>query len=353
MHVSNETKIINLVQKIKYALLLLLALFSAAFGEEKTFQNPVIYTNLADPTVVRADDGYFYVYATEDIRNIPIFRSEDLVSWQFMGRAFTDETRPTALENGNLWAPDITYINGKYVLYYSMALWGQHWLSTIGRAVSDGPEGPFKDLGKLFDSREVNVENSIDQFIYVDDDGSCWIFWGSFYGLFAMELTKDGLNIKEDAEKVHVAGNAYEAVAIHKRGKYYYMLASIGSCCAGEDSTYTTVVGRSENLLGPYVNKNGELMLDNKHEVLIHRNGEFIGTGHNADIVTDDAGKDWILYHAFRSGEPGKGRLLMLSEVKWEDGWPYVENSAPAEGKAKAPVFNRKAFLKKQAGKQP
>src|SRR5690606_7218816 len=85
-----------------------------------TYYNPIIQASLPDPTIVQAKDGNFYLYATEDTRNVPIYRSADLVSWQFVGTAFTDNTRPTFEPNGGIWAPDINYINGKYVLYYSM-----------------------------------------------------------------------------------------------------------------------------------------------------------------------------------------------------------------------------------------
>jgi arabinan endo-1,5-alpha-L-arabinosidase len=89
------------------------------------------------------------------------------------------------------------------------------------------------------------------------------------------------------------------------------------------------VVGRSENLLGPYLNKEGKNMLENYHEVLIHGNDRFVGTGHNSEIIEDDQGKTWILYHAVDKTNP-KGRLLMLDEIQWDDGWPFVEGNTPS-----------------------
>ena len=69
----------------------------------KTYKNPVVNYSLPDPSVIRAEDGYFYLYATEDIRNLPIHRSKDLIKWESVGTAFTDETRPTFEPKGNLW----------------------------------------------------------------------------------------------------------------------------------------------------------------------------------------------------------------------------------------------------------
>ena len=300
------------------------------------YRNPVIDQSVPDPTIIKVSDDSFYLYATEDIRNLPIFHSNDLVNWTFVGTAFTSETRPTFEPKGGLWAPDINYINGQYVLYYSMSVWGGEWTCGIGRAVSDRPEGPFTDLGMLFRSNTIDVQNSIDPNIVVDGD-KIYLFWGSFRGMYAIEMTDDALNIKEGCEKIRVAGTAYEAVYIHKRGKYYYMFASIGSCCAGLRSTYTTVVGRSENLLGPYTDKQGRSMMENNHEVVIKRNEHFLGVGHNSEIVQDKAGNDWIFYHGFRVESP-RGRRLFMDKIVWVDDWPTVAGGTPSI-EADVPVF--------------
>lgn len=303
---------------------------------KKTYKNPVIDYSLPDPTIIKASDGYFYLYATEDIRNLPIHRSKNLVDWEEVGTAFTDKTRPTFEPKGGLWAPDINYINGQYVLYYSMSVWGGEWTCGIGVATADKPEGPFTDRGMMFRSNTIGVQNSIDQY-YIEDNGKKYLFWGSFHGIYGIELTDDGLAIREGTEKKQVAGTAYEGTYIHKHGKYYYLFASTGSCCEGLKSTYTTVVGRSENLFGPYVDKKGQPMLDNHHEILIHGNEAFVGTGHNSEIVSDAKGKDWIFYHAVSKANP-TGRVLVMDQVKWVKGWPEVAGSSPSL-EAEAPVF--------------
>ena len=296
--------------------------------ESNTYKNPVINYSLPDPTVIQANDGYFYLYATEDIRNTPIYRSQDLVNWKFVGTAFTDATRPTFEPKGGLWAPDINYINGKYVLYYSMSVWGGEWTCGIGVATADKPQGPFTDRGKLFRSNEIGVKNSIDPF-YVEESGKKYLFWGSFRGIYAIELSDDGLNVKPGAEKQRIAGTAYEGIYIHKRNGFYYLFASVGSCCEGLKSTYTTVVGRSDNLFGPYGDKQGRPMMENQHEVLIQKNHKFVGTGHNSEIVKDQKGQDWVFYHAVSVDNP-KGRVLMMDKVSWENGWPVVKGKSPS-----------------------
>ena len=313
--------------QIKLLLLSFLS-YSAGLMAENTYTNPVVDYSLPDPSVIKGDDGYYYLYATEDIRNLPIHRSKDLVNWELVGTAFTDETRPDFEPKGGLWAPDINKIGDKYVLYYSMSVWGGEWTCGIGCAVADTPAGKFKDCGMMFRSNGINVQNSIDPF-YIEDGGKKYLFWGSFHGIYGIGLSDDGLKVKEGAKPVQVAGDAYEGTYIHKRDGYYYLFASIGRCCEGIKSTYTTVVGRSDKLFGPYLDKQGRSMSDNHHEVLIQKNESFVGTGHNSEIVTDKAGDDWMFYHAVKVSDPD-GRVLMLDKIVWEEDWPSVKTNSPS-----------------------
>lgn len=304
---------------------------------DNKYYNPVISRSLPDPTIIKAQDGSFYLYATENIRNVPIYKSDNLVDWTFVGTAFTDETRPNFEPKGAIWAPDISYINGKYYLHYSMSVWGGEWTCGIGVAVADKPEGPFVDKGKIFRSNEINVQNSIDQF-YIEDQGKKYLIWGSFRGIYGIELSDDALSVKSDAEKKQIAGTAFEGTYIHKRGEYYYLFASIGSCCEGVNSTYKLVVGRSKSLFGPYLDKDGKDMMENGYTVVIGPNSRFVGNGHCSEIVQDNSGKDWIFYHGVDIQNP-EGRILLLDEIKWDDNdWPYVTDGSPSLS-AQRPVF--------------
>jgi arabinan endo-1,5-alpha-L-arabinosidase len=319
-------------------LFLTLCFFDIIVADDYT--NPVVSRSLPDPTIIRAEDGYFYLYATEDIRNIPICRSRDLVKWSFVRTAFTEATRPAFEPQGGLWAPDINYINGKYVLYYSMSVWGGGETCGIGIAVADMPQGPFTDLGKLFRSNEIGVNNSIDPF-YIEDNGKKYLFWGSFHGIYYIELSEDGLALKNPLvpNPKRVAGTAFEATYIHKRGDYYYLFASIGSCCNGLNSTYKLVVGRSTSLTGTYLNKDGYDMKSNYYSLVVGSSGRFVGNGHCSEIVQDYAGNDWILFHGWDVNNESNGRVLLLNQIKWDNNnWPYVDNRYPAVSAAK-PVF--------------
>ena len=316
-----------------------------------TYTNPVItFSSVADPTVIRTDEG-FYLYATQTNSYwIPIYFSKDLVNWEFKRSAFRKATRPTedVLPGGGaFWAPEIRYINGKYVLYFSWAKWGDGSISYTAVATSDSPVGDFLNAKPLLITDDFG-SNCIDQFYY-EEDSKKYMFVGSFNGIYVTELTDDGLSVKRGADgkpvlKKQVCGRAFEGTNIYKKGKYYYLFASINNCCPnnGMDSKYKVVVGRSENLLGPYVDRKGKDMLDNSWELVLEGDGEtFFGPGHNSIIIPDDAGTDWMIYHSYvkENGAVG-GRLGMLDRIVWSaDGWPTIKKCVPSKGDL-LPVFN-------------
>ena len=311
-----------------------------------TYTNPVItFSSAADPTVIRTEDG-FYLYATQtDKYWVPIYFSKDLVNWEFKRTAFRNATKPQIPGGGAFWAPEIRHINGKYVLYFSWAKWGDGDASYTAVATSDSPLGDFVNSKELL-TKEDFGSNCIDQFYY-EEDNKKYMFVGSFNGIYVTELTDDGLSVKRNENgtptlKKQVCGKAFEGTNIYKKNGYYYLFASINNCCDGERSRYKVVVGCSQDLLGPYLDKSGKDMINNAWELVLEGDGQkFFGPGHNSIIVQDDAGTDWMIYHSYvkENGEVG-GRLGMLDRVLWtEDGWPYIKNCVPSTSDF-LPVFN-------------
>ena len=322
------------------------------------YTNPVFEPVMADPTVLdnRARDGYFYTYATQDDwgsgqRLVPILRSTDLVSWEDVGNAF--RTKPS-WSNGGVWAPDIKFHHGKYYLYYSLSIWADP-NPGLGVAVSDTPYGPFIDKGKILDSKNSGVPNSIDPYFFTDKDGQSYIFWGSFHGLYGVPMEADGITARL-SEKFRFAGNAFEAPYIFIKNGYYYFLGSVGSCCDGSRSSYHVTVARSRSLKGPYLDINGNDIMhandwgygeNNKSVNALYAGRNNKGPGHNSEIIQDDDGQDWILYHAIEQSNPNlpngaSRRPLFVDKVIWDDnGWPKIgANGTPTEGETDAPVFN-------------
>lgn len=321
---------------------------------DTTYKNPVFQPLLADPTVVfdRASHT-FYAYGTEDNwsdgygpRVVPILSSKNLVTWKYSVSAFTK--KPNWKAAGNIWAPDVNKVNGKYYLYYAFSTWGDADPG-IGLAISDLPTGPFTDQGKVFSSLEVQVPNSIDPF-YMEHRGQPYLFWGSFssaqeQGTYAIALQADGRQVKDIRKKTKIAAGDFEAVIIHKKGRYYYFFGSKGSCCEGASSTYHVLVGRSKQLLGPYYDREGRDLRERGHgSLLLQGNDRFAGPGHNARLISDKKGVDWLLYHAIdkSQGRLANGttrRVLMLDPIKWVDGWPEIKNTEPSSTDIAKPHF--------------
>ena len=311
---------------------------------QNKYTNPVFDQNTPDPSVVKAPDGAFYAYGTGGTCR----KSYDLVNWEDMGIALQRPTWNDSVrtdKNGkqhpmrfSLWALDVSRVGKKYLVHYASAYWGNETRTGLGVAEGTSPT-EFTDCGKMFRSTEIGVQNSIDP-CYVKDKGKKYLIWGSFRRLYMGRLTKDGKRIKNPSHLTQVAGTAFEGAMVYKRKGYYYLFASVGTCCEGAKSTYHTVVGRSKKLAGPYVDRQGGRMLDNHYETVIKGNDRWKGPGHNSEIITDKEGDTWLLYHAYDALDPEKGRVMLLDKLLWdEEGWPYVEGGTPSTTPQDAPVL--------------
>ena len=328
----------HLAKTILTATLFVPQFLQFSLAQTVTNRQPVIDMSAPDPTVIRAEDGTFYLYATEDMRNVPIFHSANLVDWKLVGTAFIDNSRPKWLPKGGIWAPDIQRVGGKYHLYYAKSVWGGEWDAGIGVAVSNNPAGPFVDRGCMFTSKQIGIQNCIDPF-YIEDGGKKYLFFGSFHGIYGVELTADGLHVKQGAKPREVAGTFMEATYIRRRGGYYYLFGSTGTCCEGARSTYRITIGRSKSLFGPYVDKAGQRLLDNHYNILLDKDDSVLGPGHNTGLITDDAGNDYMFYHGFKASDPDAGRVVWLSRIVWADGWPSVMMEKDSQKNETVPVI--------------
>lgn len=313
--------------------------WAESIPQRNKYHNPVVYQGLPDPTVITGEDGLFYLFATEETRNIPIMVSPNLIDWCKTGTVFNEDNRPSFINKGELWAPDVNRIGNKYVLYYSLATTSMsQWDWAIGVAIADEPYGKWQDKGLLFNGEEIGVLSSIDPCFY-SEAGKNWLIWGSYYGIWIIELSKDGLSVKSGAEKHRLAsGYGLEGSMIFKKGDKYYLFISEGG--TGYEQHYRLGVYKADNLMGPYLNRKGlDAAEDAEAEYFLSAGNGFVSPGHCSEIITDDVGRDWLLYHAFVKGNPG-ARNLMLDVIKWEDGWPTIGDGHPTLESEIAPSFS-------------
>lgn len=319
------------------------------------YENPVYDADFADPSYVYcAEDGYYYLFAT----GAKIIRSKDLVNYEYVGTAFSK--KPDWGTSGcGIWAPDVQYIGGQYIMYYSLSVWDDP-NPGIGIATASHPAGPWIDQGKLFTSEEIGVNNSIDAMVY-EEDGQVYMVWGSFRGIYIVEMEADGLSLKNGLayakeNKILIAGYetsrpldvaTYEGSYIIKKDSYYYLFLSNGQCCSGAYS-YNLRVARSENITGPYVDQSGTSVLSgDKGTTIISGSSKFSAVGHNS-VLQDDNGDYWTLYHGYKniideetyeSVIDKSARVLLIDKLIFENGWPSVLGGIPSSNKKSGPLL--------------
>jgi arabinan endo-1,5-alpha-L-arabinosidase len=315
-------------------------------------------TSCADPSVIRGrgpDAGWWFAYCTTDPLNpsdraasggfnfhlVPTLRSRDLVHWTYVGDAFS--SRPAyATADAALWAPDIEYRGGRYLLYYTVTDTdpGDRAASAIGVAWSDRAAGPWHHNARPVvapapapGSTDPNPRWTFDPDIVVSN-GTPYIFYGSYFGgISARRLTDDGLRSLPATQRQITIGNRYEGANVVRHGDWWYLLVSAANCCNGQLTGYSVFAGRARSLLGPYVDRDGVSLLAGRTggtPVLSMNGNRWVGPGH-VDHFTDLSGQSWLLLHAVDRFhpyfEPGfTRRPLMLDPLDWVRGWPTVRS---------------------------
>jgi arabinan endo-1,5-alpha-L-arabinosidase len=295
-----------------------------------------------DPSIVRAGKTY-YVFSTGHQGQpggiVPVRTSEDLQHWQLRGAVFAAvpawASEAVAGARG-VWAPDISFRNGEYRLYYSVSTFGQN-RSVIGLAVNprldpETPSAGWTDKGKVIESGSGDDFNAIDPNAFDDGQGREWLVFGSFWsGIRMIRLDPaTGLRLAGDMNVLALARrprpDAIEAPFLIRHGDYYYLFASFDFCCRGAKSNYYTMVGRSKDVTGPYVDREGKKMMEGGGFIVLHAQLDptkrFVGPGHSA--VLSDGGRDYIVYHAYDTKADG-APTLRIQRLGWSaDGWPVA-----------------------------
>lgn len=306
-----------------------------------------------DPTCIK-EDGTWYLFSTG--MGVSILSSRDGRNWKEAGRVF--ESAPGwALESvpsyrGHTWAPDISFHNGRYYLYYSCSSFGKND-SAIGLATNEtlnpaAANYKWEDHGPVVRSQGgVTNYNAIDPHLFVDEDGTPWLSFGSFWGgiqLVRLDTTlartagqpftictrpESTLSYRQEADEAikpdlrgkeyEPGNNAVEAPFIIKRGGYYYLFVSYDLCCRGPKSTYKIMCGRAREVTGPYVDKEGIPLLEGGGTLVLGGTQRYPGVGHCAVV------EDKLFFHAYDK-KTRYNAHLMIRPLQWtEDGWPFAK----------------------------
>jgi arabinan endo-1,5-alpha-L-arabinosidase len=302
-----------------------------------------------DPALTVDDDGTWWVYSTglvnrENGGTVQMWSSHDRgTTWSYEGTvwdeipAWIDEHFSDGALPDNLWAPEVYEHDGTYYLYYSASRFGTNnsvtALATNTTLDPDDPDYEWVDQGPVITSpapiEDGKEFNAIDAGIVTGKDGTPYMAIGShWYGIFLVEISwPSGKPVAGALENtVHLVdrfapGNRVEAPYIAKRGGWYYLYVSFDACCAGADSTYKVVVGRSRDVTGPYLDKEGRDMVGGGGAVLLESSGPRVGPG--GQSVHDGV----LAYHYYDGAneEIPYFPTLGLHRLAWKAGWPVVD----------------------------
>ncbi len=332
---------------------------------------PTTEPPIHDPTMIESD-GTYYLFGTG--RGIQVWSSPDLETWTHLAPVF--ETAPdwigTMLPGfrNDEWAPDISFHDGTYYLYYAVSAFGRN-NSAIGVATNEtlDPKDPsFKWVDHGMVVRSVpgrDMWNAIDAQLFFDEGGTPWLTFGSFWqGIKLVQLAPDLMRPadppvwhtvaarnrywKLDERDAGDAANpelpydslypqrivemeqnmqdgAIEAPFIFKKGDWYYLFVSWDRCCRGVNSTYKVVVGRSKRVEGPYRDREGQEMVHGGGSLVVYGfgdGGRWAAGGHEAAYTF--GGTDYLVFHAYDATDQGRSKLL-VKPIEWDaQGWPRV-----------------------------
>ncbi len=293
-----------------------------------------------DPVMAKEGDTY-YVFSTG--ARIIVICSKDMVEWEWCYRVFdrapnwVEQAVPGAID---LWAPDISYFNDRWQIYYSGSTFGSS-RSVIGLATNttldpNSPAYAWVDEGLVIESTGAEDWNAIDPNFVVDENGDPWLAFGSYWsGLKLIRLdpvtgkpSTDDPTIYAIAQRPANApgGTAIEAAFIVHHNGDYYLFASFDQCCQGVQSTYNVRVGRAETITGPYLDRDGVPMLEGGGTRILDAYDRWQGPGHNGIFREGDT--LWFVYHAYDARQAGISKLRIES-LSWdEEGWPYLPSQA-------------------------
>ena len=268
--------------------------------------NPAIPGYFADPTIKKFGDTY-YMYATTDgsgagFGPAQVWTSKDFVNWTLMPMNWPDSHW--------IWAPDvIRHTDGRYYYFYCQPC-------IIHCGVSETPRGPWKNiLGEseavLVPDRFVTNAITLDGQTFVDDDGSVYLYWGTWgiykgFGCGAGKMTPDLKGFTETRLIPNTeAVDFFEAPFVLKRNGIYYFMYSSGSC---HDHTYRVQYATSDHPLGPYEYKG--CILETNEDGTVH------GPGHHSILKEGD--DYYIVYHRHDNPHSNRGFHRQLCMDKME-----------------------------------
>ena len=322
------------------ALALLAAIPVQARNDGKTSGNPIFKGWYADPEGAVLD-GQYWVFPTysadfDDQTFMDAFSSPDLVTWTKHPRVL--DKKDVSWARRAMWAPAVMHANGKYYLFFSANDVHEGEVGGIGVATASRPEGPYKDaLGKPLINEIVNGAQPIDQFVFRDDDGQYYMYYGGWGhcnvakmspDLMSIVPFADGSKFREVTPENYVEG----PFMLKRKGMYYFMWSEGG--WGGPD--YCVAYAIADSPFGPF-RRVGKILQQDPAVAT--------GAGHHSVIQVPGKDEYYIVYHRRPLTETGRDcRETCIDRLYFDKQGNIVPVKMTFEGvkKVKAPRTNKK-----------
>jgi hypothetical protein len=203
-------------------------------------QNPIIkHMFSSDPAPLVYHDTLF-LYTGHDTASVNapnyqlsdwhVFSTTNMVSWKDHGAVLSPKTFSWA--NKDACAAQCVYRNGKFYWYVAIGHKNDENSEggiSIGVAVSDRPDGPFKDaIGKALIVNEMTTDmkhgwDDLDPTVFIDDDGQAYLYWGNQSCKYA-KLKGNMVELDGPITVIPLPQNYTEGPWLYKRNSLYYLV---------------------------------------------------------------------------------------------------------------------------------
>ena len=296
-----------------------------------------------DPSLIRQGSEY-YAFSSDAVgqspgSDLPIRCSSDLVFWKACGHVFD---APPAWVIAKvpllsiLWAPDVSYFHGFYHVYYAGSTFSsqQSVIGLVTNTTLDAADPAYRwvDQGEVLESNYGDDFNAIDPNILVDTDGRVWLSYGSYWsGIKQREIEPSTGRLSESGTRYDLAArpdtpsHPIEGASLIRHDGYYYLFVSVDYCCNVDYLTdnYKEAVGRSTSPNGPFLDQQGNAMLEGGSTLLLVRTPRWLAPGGGTAYKDASTGESILIFHALdltRAGEPS----LWTMPISWVNDWPSL-----------------------------
>lgn len=315
--------------------------------------NPVLPGFNADPSMIRVGDTYYIANSTfEWFPGVRLHESKDMVHWQLLPSPLSTTTLLDMKGNpasGGIWAPDLSYADGKFWLVYTDVKVTEGAFKDMTNYLTTATDirGPWSDPIKL---NGVGFDASL----FHDQDGRKYLvqqtwdhreYHHPFDGITLTELDVTTMKLKPETARTIYRGTEVKLVEgphLYQKDGYYYLFAAEG----GTVFTHQEVVTRSKTLDensfetepdGPFITNFDTPDM----EIQKQGHGALVNTPSGEWYYASLCARPWN--HASESrhdprGWSTLGRETAIQKVEWDDqGWPRVVGGHGGQVEVEAP----------------